>query len=68
MDALTTRIVIVLLGLVCCLSVGGIVILEAGGRSSPPVLGHLAVATGAAITGILVPVGRGAAPHDSNQK
>jgi hypothetical protein len=68
MDDTITRITISALGIICCVSVCGIILLAALNREPPTVLSSVAMASGGALVGILVPVKTQSSTKDNGQK
>ncbi len=54
MDTSIIRLAVTAIGLVCCLCVGGVVIVSATGREPPANLGNIAATCAGALVGILV--------------
>ena len=58
MDVRLTMVVVAVLGTVCCLAIGGIVVASACGHTPDPALGYAVTVCLGAIVGLLVPVPR----------
>ena len=67
MDAGLTRMVVMALAAMGCLSIGGVVITQAAGHEPRPILEHAITACITGLLGMLVPTGGRAQRHDEQQ-